>query len=1138
MNPLQINTSGYDDLPGAIAMDHANAIKDLANEIAISDYGIHLPNIYVVPTAEGLPGSLKVDPDTGLPDRAYQSAAGVYDGKSVWIVADKFTVNTAGFDRLRMTIAHEVIGHFGMEHIVKQDLGEDGWERIRDGLLYLEITGTGSEALQTIMMDVRRMYPGATNDVFAREAMAVMAERGVRNSLVDRVLAATRSFIRRIIPSLPMHEREMRLLVVSSAEHTRKFNALASRSAAAVVNFTGPDSDLFQMRSGDRSAQPSPTNAPKKTTEEQVNAWTSDALQRLPDDPHGAAASAYEAGRYGLPMPDVLASYPDLAKEYAAGERDAAESVDLDDDPNEITYEEAVSILGDWEPEDYNTDNVAPEPLHLNDDMRLELRETLGRPDATFTIAEPNHTYSGTVIGFALGRQFLVQDSYTHDENHFILHPVGRISPEVSRMWSSHEPGEKWRISGKNRTISYDAETSRAVITYLSDDDAFDIYLRGVEARISSWNGQSVSDLPYDTFENFPELFDSDHLRATVPETYRGLINGADVNVDAANSLAYERDSLEILAIDQQGKALVRNTRFYNYEDVDVDRHEIIERADAFRRADKLRAERLAQELTDPQVAELQMARVRVEIVRAPVNGTVEAFDRYYADHESRRLLGSWIDHGQSDESILIQAYRQALDQEALLRLDTTSRNTKEIDDMTQSDQNNSLAQSDREIRAMLQEVAADYVLTHVNTTAAREKPVAILLAAQPGAGTPSLVQQLQDDYRLQGSFIAIDNDMMREHLPFVDVGPDGRPTIIANRMTEALSQSVTHEAVRLRRNVVIEAPSDDPEKAVLLAKELRQAGYTVELHALAVNDQISFERTTAQFERDRLYNAETKAVTHDYHDKSFYGTSTVLRRLEFAGAVDRMVIYNRLQDVIYDKPPTTGSATAVHVLDKARNQLTTFERTSLASHWDDLSEKLKGHQLEVKHHMQIQNAVARAHYTLRRSSEAASHFDLQNPSRRDESVALAQKYAQRLSVTFLDPSVVSVQKYPELAQAFAVKDHMIAMGRAPADVTRQIADILAQGQLPKVIQGNPLGLEWERLKKNLKDVTDSIKIVEESGMPLDSRDRQELIEAQRELNDFVSKHSQVLAKSTLRESPTATPAAPQNVVRQTVKPV
>jgi hypothetical protein len=174
----------------------------------------------------------------------------------------------------------------------------------------------------------------------------------------------------------------------------------------------------------------------------------------------------------------------------------------------------------------------------------------------------------------------------------------------------------------------------------------------------------------------------------------------------------------------------------------------------------------------------------------------------------------------------------------------------------------------------------------------------------------------------------------------------------------------------------------------------------------------------------------------------------------------------------------------------------------------------------------------------LRRSSEAAGHYDLQNPSRRAESLALAEKYSQKLSTAFLDGNRYQVQNYPELAQAFAAKDQLTAMGRAPQDITKQIAEMLAQGQLPKVTQGNPLELEWERLKKNLKDVTDSIKIVEASGMPLDARDQQELMEAQRDLNDFVAKNSQVLAKSVQRETPAPQSAAPQNIVRQTVKPI
>jgi len=1508
MQNFELNLSEYEDLPSAIALGHATTIKDLANAIASSDYGINMPNIYVVPTAEGLPITLKTDLNGGRPDHAYRSASSFYDGRSVWIVADKFPVNTRGFDQLRRTIAHEVVGRFGMEHIVKQELGQDGWDQIRDGLLHLERTGTGSEGVQAIMMDIRRSYPEATDDVFAREALAVMAEKGIRNGLIDRVIAATRSFIRRLIPSLPLHEREIRNLVAASAGHTRRLNTMAPPSAATVVNFDERDNDLFVQAPNDGTQRPVEDAVWRLSFEDRAARLAATAIERLASDPYDAALAAYEAGRFGVAMPDALSPYPQLVEEYEAGDRDAkADAIALEQALGVLPGFDPTSEDVDFEPEDHgdeaafttvavggqrdfvpndshrevlmdamtrgaslrpripdelweevregwvrqlvvrgndpmltsavreavvwgatvgvdvpgyqwdqareavltrlmhgltqepslgtrpdadrhstfdNASQVVPSadilldaadwananhpvvPAHIwdamrenrvqqavvdardnalripvreiiswavnegrlipkdewhkacalqvegllrnlmvdsvkepgpvfdiDDELRTGLRQTIDRPEATFSIAESNRHYRGPVGGFVLHRSYLLQEDLEAAGDHFILHPIERLPPEHERLWASHEPGEQLRLSGQNRTISYDDVGDRAVITRLSDDDALDIYIDAVAARIASWNGGTVTDLPYDLFENFPELFDSDRLRATVPATYQGKISGSDVQTDELNSLAVERDYMEIFAIDHQGQALVRFAKHYSYEDVTAERYEVLGRAEALRRADSLRAMRLADELVDPAEAELTLAGCRIEFTRN--DGVIAIYDLYRGGLSNGEVLCEWGDFGQSDSEILVEGYQLARENDqrlaSLERLaaekatrkralsppsrrevielpdqpqwsdddgrseyeqwrseieasvvnwdgddisalplqgltylnqllrssslietvpveyrdgitgpreyqsDTNSLDfhsdkfeifavdragnafvrrtevwhyedadaeryyvmraddafaafellkrhaaidsTKDTDAMNEHPKIATQAQRDQAERELLQTIAEDYVLAQVRTTESRDRPVAILIAAQPGAGTPSLVSQLQDDFRHGGGFVAVDSDILSAHLPDADTAAGMRQSEPRNRLADALMQAVTTEAVRMRRNVVIEAPSVDPEKAVDLAKQLRKAGYAVEVHALAVNDQISFERATAQFERDRLYNAATKAVSHDYHDKSFYGTSTVLRRLEYAGAVDRMVIYNRLQDVIYDKPPVAGTATAVLHLEKARAQLTTFERTSLASHWDDLTQKLFGHQLEVKQRAQIQHAVARAHYTLRRSSEASSHFDLQNPSRREESRALAEKYAQRLSTAFLEANRSNAQKFPELSQAFAARDQLIAMGRAPEEVAKQLAGMLAQGQLPKVAQGNPLELEWERLKRNLKDVADSIKIVEASGMALDLRDRQELLDAQRELNDFVTRHSEVLSKSVRQEPPAPLPAAPQVASRQTVKP-
>jgi hypothetical protein len=424
----------------------------------------------------------------------------------------------------------------------------------------------------------------------------------------------------------------------------------------------------------------------------------------------------------------------------------------------------------------------------------------------------------------------------------------------------------------------------------------------------------------------------------------------------------------------------------------------------------------------------------------------------------------------------------------------------------------------------MLAEIASDYVLAHMTTTARTVQPVAIILAAQPGAGLPALVHELHDDYATKGGFIAVD----RALLPLAD-----------GSNTDKLVHAVMHEGMRAKRNLVIDAPTNDSDAALSIARQLRFAGYKVELHAIAVNDQISYQRNASKFERDRNYNTATQAVSHDYHDKSFHNTEAMTKRMEFAGVVDRIVIYNRLHDRVYDRPALQGTATAAKELNSTRTRLTDFERTSLAHHWDELSDKLNARPFHPNQHAEVQIAMERAHHTLRRSTEAANHYDDQYPERRGDSQALALAYGERLAQAYRSGDRQLATTLPELKLAFAAKDKLDPGSIDAERATQRIAETLAMGQLPRIQQPSSLERELASLKKNLNDITDSLQIVQSAGMQLDAHDRQELAEAQRKFSDFVAKNGHQLGRANPeRPSPDIAPSnVHQNNNRHSMRP-
>ncbi|HFF6007026.1 TPA: PLxRFG domain-containing protein [Stenotrophomonas maltophilia] len=222
----RVNRSAAPAAGGGLDFDRALQLKtDLTQH-----WGENAPNVVVVRSAEGFPASAKVDP-------GYRRAEGVYDGRpTVWINAG----NIATEQRFAQVLAHEAIGHYGVESVV----GAKDWTQIVDAIDKLAADGTGTAALKSVLADVTRRYGTVDRETFAKEAIAVMAERGIRNSFTSRVAAAVRRFLRRVMPSLKWSETEVRDLLSQADGFLRAgMSAQAQREMVRSYSFAQPQID-------------------------------------------------------------------------------------------------------------------------------------------------------------------------------------------------------------------------------------------------------------------------------------------------------------------------------------------------------------------------------------------------------------------------------------------------------------------------------------------------------------------------------------------------------------------------------------------------------------------------------------------------------------------------------------------------------------------------------------------------------------------------------------------------------------------------------------------------------------------------------------------------------------------------------
>lgn len=229
-------------------------------------WGDNRPAIRLVRSAAELPADVQADPDA---DRI----EGLYNGSPVvWLNIGRIRTE----QRFAEVLAHEVIGHYGVERVV----GAKEWGAIVDSIERLDRSGRGSQQLREIFAAVRSRQPAAAADrvLFAKEAIAFMAERGVRNSWVNRVVAAVRRFLRRMMPSLQWSEAEVRRLLSQADSFLQRADSPAQRRALVrQYAFSQQASPFFSALA---NAVDVAQGAPKKGDAKAWKGWLDGAQRR------------------------------------------------------------------------------------------------------------------------------------------------------------------------------------------------------------------------------------------------------------------------------------------------------------------------------------------------------------------------------------------------------------------------------------------------------------------------------------------------------------------------------------------------------------------------------------------------------------------------------------------------------------------------------------------------------------------------------------------------------------------------------------------------------------------------------------------------------------------------------------------
>ncbi|MFF3558251.1 zeta toxin family protein [Streptomyces tsukubensis] len=188
-----------------------------------------------------------------------------------------------------------------------------------------------------------------------------------------------------------------------------------------------------------------------------------------------------------------------------------------------------------------------------------------------------------------------------------------------------------------------------------------------------------------------------------------------------------------------------------------------------------------------------------------------------------------------------------------------------------------------------------------VESTMPQERPVAVFLMGQPGAGKTGMTPMIRRT--LRGRPVRISGDDFKTAHPdyFQLLQEEPRTAGERIRADYRAWQAMAEELVRERRaDVVVEIAPGGAASFVNSVMLYRQAGYRVELVVLAVRAADSLQGTAERCARMIRLGVPARFTTTQGHDAHFAVLAEAVTAAERAGAADSVMVLRRDGTVLY----------------------------------------------------------------------------------------------------------------------------------------------------------------------------------------------------------------------------------------------
>jgi len=225
---------------------------------------------------------------------------------------------------------------------------------------------------------------------------------------------------------------------------------------------------------------------------------------------------------------------------------------------------------------------------------------------------------------------------------------------------------------------------------------------------------------------------------------------------------------------------------------------------------------------------------------------------------------------------------------------------------------------SDAEYAAAFKKMAADFL----DGRQAQTRPALLYVTGLPGSGKSTFVKTAQDEQPQLKNYVHINFDDLRVYHPRYKDHVKQDPINAAARIDKAVEGLIgwlTEEATKRQLNVLMDDAAMGQEMTRMILFPFRENGYDISAVAISTPSVVARQSVHMRFEEN--YAAARQGqdviprwVNREEQDNAPAAMVETVETLENEKLVDRMVIIDRLQNVLYvmGKMPETNAGAVV----------------------------------------------------------------------------------------------------------------------------------------------------------------------------------------------------------------------------------